>query len=176
MKPSAAEVSAAVAGDDLVSAADVVMDRAFTLPAPPDRVWPWFVQLGRHRAGWYWPRWIEAVLPARGRGLRRLDPAWQQLRAGDVIDDWGGPDATFDVVAVEPPHTLVFRSSRGRLAFSWVILLRADGPAATRVHLRLRLGGVQRRWLAEYGGGLVDLLTVAGLAAGLRERVADFRR
>ena len=41
----------------------------------------------------------------------------------------------------------------------------------TRVHLRLRLAGLRRRRLTEYGGGLLDLLTVAGLAAGLRERV-----
>ena len=35
----------------------------------------------------------------------------------------------------------------------------------------LRPAGMRRRRLVEYGGGLFDLLTVAGLAAGLRERV-----
>jgi hypothetical protein len=40
------------------------------------------------------------------------------------------------------------------------------------VHLRLRLPPVRRRWLALTGGELIDALTVAGLAAGLRERVA----
>jgi hypothetical protein len=39
------------------------------------------------------------------------------------------------------------------------------------VHLRLRLGPVQRKRLAEIGGGALDRLTIAGLAAGLRERV-----
>jgi hypothetical protein len=36
-----------------VDAPDVVMDRAFTLPAAPAQVWPWFNQLGKNRAGWY---------------------------------------------------------------------------------------------------------------------------
>ena len=39
------------------------------------------------------------------------------------------------------------------------------------MHLRLRLGPVKHPRVAEYAGGLVDWLTVAGLAAGLRERV-----
>ncbi|MET7992742.1 hypothetical protein ABZU76_17785 [Amycolatopsis sp. NPDC005232] len=40
-----AELTAALPGDDLLPHADVVMDRAFTLPAPPERVWSWFAQL-----------------------------------------------------------------------------------------------------------------------------------
>ncbi len=43
----------------------------------------------------------------------------------------------------------------------------------TRVHLRLRLAGPGHRRLVEIGGGLLDLLTIAGLAAGLRERLAE---
>ena len=171
MSPRPAEVAAAVAGDDLVPDPDVVMDRAFTLPAVPDRVWPWFAQLGKNRAGWYLPRWCETVVPARRRGLRHLDPALQHLRPGDVIDDWGGRDATFEIVTHDPPHTLVHRSRRGAIALSWAITLRDEGTDRTRVHLRLRMSGVRRRRLAEYGGGLLDLLTIAGLAAGLRERV-----
>jgi len=173
--PRSSEISAAAAGDDLVPHPDVVMDRGFTLPAPPERVWPWFAQLGKNRAGWYLPTWVEALLPRRRRALRRIDPALQQLRPGDVIDDWGGRDATFEIVTHDPPHSLVHRSTRGRLELSWAIHLTADGDG-TRVHLRLRLAGVRRRRWAEYGGGLLDLLTVAGLAAGLRERVTAERR
>ncbi len=49
------EVHAMLPGDGLVPAADVVMDRGFDLPAPPAAVWPWFVQLGKGRSGWYLP-------------------------------------------------------------------------------------------------------------------------
>ena len=170
VSPRPDEIAAALPGDDLVPTPDVVMDRAFTVPAAPHQVWPWFAQLGRNRAGWYLPAWLERVVPRRGRGLRHLDPSLQHLRPGDVIDDWGGRDATFEIVTHEPPRTLVHRSRRGRIALSWAIVLRPDDDR-TRVHLRLRMSGVRRRRLAEYGGGLLDLLTVAGLAAGLRERV-----
>ena len=170
--PTAAEVTAARPGDDLVPDADVVMDRAFDLPAPPDAVWPWFVQLGKNRAGWYLPRWAEKAVPRRRRGLRRIDPAWQGLGVGDVIPDWGGSSASFEVAAIAAPRALVHRSARGHVRLSWAILLDPAGDG-TRVHLGLRLGGVRRRRPAEVGGGLVDLITVAGLAAGLRERVRD---
>ena len=53
-------------GDDLVRA-DVVMDRGFDLPAPPDEVWPWLVQLGKRRAGWYLRR------PRSSGSCRRRD-------------------------------------------------------------------------------------------------------
>jgi hypothetical protein len=169
------EVAAARPGDGLVAAADVIMDRAFTVSGAPEAVWPWLLQLGKNRAGWYLPRSAERLIPRSRRAARAVNPAWQQLQVGDVIPDYGGPDATFEVAELSAPDTLVYRSRRGRINLTWSITLTGAGGAgqrpATRIHLRLRLGGVRRKRLAESGGGLVDLLTIAGLAAGLRERL-----
>ncbi|MDR6863499.1 hypothetical protein [Phycicoccus sp. 3266] len=174
VRPRRGERSMPLPGDELVPDAAVVMDRGFTLPAPPADVWPWFVQLGRRRGGWYLPGWLERVVPPRRRALRHLDPALLGLAVGDVIPDWGGHDATFTVAELAPGSHLVHTSRRGAVRLSWCIALRpTDAPLApgTRVHLRLRLGGVRRPWVGEVGGGALDLLTVAGLAAGLRERL-----
>jgi len=168
--PTAAERTTLVAGDDLVPRPDVVMDRAFTVPAPPEAVWPWIVQLGKARAGWYLPRAVERLLPRGRRALRHLDPTWQALAVGDVIPDWGGRDATFEVSLLHAPTTLVHTSTRGRTHLSWAIILTPHGDG-TRVHLRLRLAPVRRPRLMGTLGGFFDLVTVAGLAAGLRERV-----
>jgi hypothetical protein len=65
---------------------------------------------------------------------------------------------------------LVYRSVRRTVRLSWTITL-APRPDGTRVHLRLRLGPVRRRWLANSAGAWLDRLTAAGLAAGLTERV-----
>ncbi len=158
-------------GDSIVSDADVVMDRAFTLAAPPHDAWPWFVQLGKDRAGWYLPRSVERFVPVRRRARRRIDPDLQDLALGDVIPDWGGPGAAFEVTVLEPPHVLVHTSTRGRVRLTWAIVLTGEG-ASTRVHLRLRLGGIRRERLVRLAGGLLDWLTIVGLAAGLRERLA----
>ncbi len=110
-------------------------------------------------------------IPRSRRGLRRIDAQWQNLAVGDVIPDWGGKDETFTVARFDAPLTIVHTSTRGKVPLSWAITL--SGNDATRVHLRLRLGGVKHRRLAELGGGFFDWLTIYGLAAGLRERLRN---
>lgn len=176
VRATEAERAAARPGDELVRPADVVMDRAFTVAGGPAEVWPWLVQLGKRRAGWYLPHGLERLLPRSGRASRIIEPAWQELTVGDVIPDYGGRDATFEVARIDRPTSLVYRSTRGRMNVSWSIHLSPASDGVTRIHLRLRLGPVRRKRLAELGGGLVDLLTIAGLAAGLRERVGPSTR
>jgi hypothetical protein len=163
------ERRAPLAGDALV-VAGVVMDRGFDLAAPPGAVWPWLVQLGKRRAGWYLPRSVERLVPPSRRALRHIESRLLRHRVGDVIPDWGGQDATFTLAAIEEPQLLLYTSRRGRTDLTWCLRLSptTDG---SRLHLRLRLGPVRHRLLAERVGGLVDALTIAGLAAGLRERV-----
>jgi hypothetical protein len=179
-----------LAGDDLVEPADVVMDSAFTLLAPPELVWPWLQQLGKRRAGWYLSRGIEAVLPPGRRAIRRIDDRWQHLGVGDVIPDYGGADATFAVAEIAPPSHLVYTSQRGRTAISWSLNLApidlvtagpapsdlSSGSTASRVRIRLRLAGIERPRLVRHLGGAVDRLTIAGMATGLQQRLDDHSR
>jgi hypothetical protein len=171
---TAEERAAPRAGDDLVPDADVVMDRGFDAPGTPEQVWPWLVQLGKGRGGWYFPRTVERFIPRSRRAARSVQAEWQDLAVGDVIPDYGGPEEFFEAAEVEPPGPsgghLVYRSERGRMQVSWAITL-TPAPVGTRVHLRLRLGPVRRVWLARSGGELIDALTIAGMAAGLRERL-----
>jgi hypothetical protein len=160
-------------GDALVAAAEVVMDRAFTVPGPVEQVWPWLVQLGKRRAGWYLPRSVERFLPRSRRAARRLDAEWLGLRVGDVIPDYGGRHETFQVAEITPPSSLVYISRRGRTAVTWSITLTPADASGTRVALRLRMAPVRHRLLARTAGELLDVLTVAGMAAGLRERITD---
>ncbi len=174
VEPSPEDVARTLPGDDLVPHADVVMDRAFDLPAPPEDVWPWFVQLGKKRAGWYLPRSVERFVPASRRALRRIEPSLLQLRVGSVIPDWGGRHETFEVAILEPPRALVHTTQRGHTFGSWAIVLSPyDSGTATHVQLRLRLSPVKRKRLAGTAGELLDASTIAGLAAGLRERLTD---
>ncbi|MGQ0842902.1 MAG: hypothetical protein ACT4QF_02085 [Sporichthyaceae bacterium] len=166
--PTAAEVRTALPGDEIVAKPDAVMDRAFTLAATPEQVWPWLVQVGKGRAGWYLPRRVERFLPKGNRAIRRVDPRWT-LAVGDVVPDYGRNE-TLTVVSIDAPRALVFESERSHLLLTWTIVL-APAVDGTRVHLRLRMGPVKRKWLVASVGEAFDWLTIAGLAAGLRERV-----
>lgn len=175
---TAAERARPLPGDDVVPGAQVVIDRASTLPAPPADVWPWLVQLGKQRGGWYLPAWLETVVPPARRGVRTIEPRWQNLAPGDVIPDWGGSDATFHVVTVDPPHALVHRSTRPRrdrepLELSWALVLTPAG-AGSRLHVRLRVSSMGRRApaLVATVAGLIDEATVRPMFAGLAERLS----
>jgi hypothetical protein len=171
-------------GDDLVPDAAVVMDREHILPAPPADVWPWLAQLGKDRAGWYMPRWVDWLfIPRHKRSARRIDEQWQALAAGDHIPDWGAGDPTFELVSIDPPHALVYRSNRARrpknglpqpdLAVSWVLVLDDVDGGRSRLRIRLRTQRMGRRFpgAAAAVAEAIDRTTVALLFAGLRERV-----
>ncbi len=174
VKATPAECTVARPGDELVSPADVVMDRAVTLPGSPAHVWPWLLQLGKERAGWYLPHRIERFLPPRRRATREVETQWQHLHVGDVIPDYGGRHETFRVARIHAPTSLVYTSQRGRTSVSWSITLEPlSNPGRTRVLFRLRLAPVRHRRIADTAGEFVDALTIAAMAAGLRERLAE---
>jgi hypothetical protein len=90
----------------------------------------------------------------------------------------GGQHETFTVAQINPPRALVYRSRRGRIDLTWSITLRADNLGTdnrprTRVLLRLRLAHARRPWVANTAGELIDLLTIAAMAAGLHERLTE---
>jgi hypothetical protein len=47
------EVAGAMPGDDIVPDPSFNATRAITIEAPPEAVWPWIVQMGYRRAGFY---------------------------------------------------------------------------------------------------------------------------
>jgi hypothetical protein len=77
-----AEVAAAMPGDALFPDASFRATRAITIEAPPELVWPWLVQVGCLRAGWY----SNDLLDNLGRpSATTIEPQWQDLRVGQWI-------------------------------------------------------------------------------------------
>jgi hypothetical protein len=58
-------------GDDIVELFMSHHTRAVTINALPEAVWPWLVQIGDHRAGFYSYDWIERFAFPRHRPLHR---------------------------------------------------------------------------------------------------------
>lgn len=168
-------------GDDLLPTAPMVYDQVRTINAPRSEIWPWLLQLGKGRAGWYCPASWEKWMPASWPAARAINPERQNLAIGDRVEDYGfnAEEDFFIVAAVEPERALVFTSERYGAVFTWSLLLHevepdAEGVARTVVHLRFRgqiaATGVKRRVIV-WGGGVLDHLTTAPLLAGLAERV-----
>src|SRR5579859_6600459 len=93
------EVQRPMPGDDQVPHPFVTGTRAVTIDAPPEQVWPWLVQMGYRRAGWYaFDRFDNDNIPS----AEEIIPALQQLNIGQVIGEEG-----FAVQAIEPPRLLL---------------------------------------------------------------------
>lgn len=167
-----------VPGDDLIPDAPLVMDRRVTLPAPPEEVWPWLLQLGKGRAGWYLSRRMERLTPRGNRALRVIDPAFQRVAVGDRVSEYG-PDGWFEARIVDPPHALVWWSERrDDLQTTWALLLEPRGSDESEFHVRLRTNrrvGPNAPMLVERGAELFDRFSIRIMIAGLRERLADRR-
>ena len=80
---------------------------AVTIEAPPASVWPWLVQMGYDRAGYYsWDRLDNLGRPSADR----IHPEWQQISLGDRLTAMGR-DAGWTVAALEPARFLGLRAS-----------------------------------------------------------------
>ena len=79
------ERSRRLPGDEVVADPVVQTDHAITIDAPPSAVWPWLVQMGWGRGGWYTARWVDRVLfPANGPSADRVVPELQDDRGRHV--------------------------------------------------------------------------------------------
>jgi hypothetical protein len=178
-------------GDDLVPDATITIDRWLDFDAPPADVWPWLVQLGKQRAGWYMPRSVERFAPAGRRAVRTLVPAYLQVEVGDDTPDWGPGDPVFRLAEFEPEVLIAYLSLRDRdfewrwpsegrpedrvLRLSWTLRLLSVGADATSLHIRLRVAASRRpvSRLVWKVGEVFDLVTIKLLHRGLAERLAD---
>ena len=82
---TAAERSAWLPGDDLARDARYRVDHGITIKAPADSVWPWLLQLGQNRAGFYSYDWLERLAGDEIRNADRIHPEWQRISTGDLV-------------------------------------------------------------------------------------------
>jgi hypothetical protein len=95
------EAAKPLAGDDLVPVPTGIETRGITIDAPPEAVWPWLVQMGFDRAGWY----SYDRLDNRGRSVDTIRPELQATAVGDVVPV--SPDGGFEVTVAEPARAFV---------------------------------------------------------------------
>ena len=108
---TAPEIARALPGDDLVPEAKMTLTHALTINVAPEEVWPWLVQIGHKRAGWYSHDWIHRVMGIAGSvddaqsSASRIIPELQNLEVGDDIGL--APGMAYKVAEIEPNRSLV---------------------------------------------------------------------
>jgi hypothetical protein len=168
-----AERAASLPGDDVLPEATYVTTRAVTIAAPIADVWPWLVQMGQDRAGFYTHNWVERLLHSGIPDVHELHPEWQHLEAGDLVRtnrDMGGRAMGWPVVSVDPGRSLVVRS-RTMPVGTYAFILRPIDAGHTRLLVRDRAAWRLREW--PFAVLLYEPLHAymeSGLLEGLRQR------
>lgn len=197
---SDAEFHDALPGDDLLPHPMLEWTRATTIDAPRNQVWPWLVQMGYGRGGWYTSeRFDRIVWRIENKSSDEVLDEWQHLQVGDIVPD--GPDhaAYFRVARIDQQASIVYRSIRHPfrghpvdptnpdalermehrliaggvyLDFSWAFVLRplADGQTRLLVRTRANYEPPGLR-AAETPLGLVDFYHVSTMFRGIAQRV-----
>ena len=85
--------------------------RAIDIAAPPSAVWPWIIQMGQDRGGFYSNTWIENLFGSDIHNAQAIHPEWQRRALGDVVP-LARPDLLFGTGAAG--HTDIVLLERDR--------------------------------------------------------------
>lgn len=125
------EVRRGLPGDEFVPEPAWSYTHAITIDAPRSAVWPWLVQLGQGRGGFYWYEELENLAGCDIHNVYELRPELQRLEVGETVrvhKSGFGPKVTY----IEPERALVLGGPPeldGSLA-TWGFYL-LDGPEGT---------------------------------------------
>lgn len=130
-------------GDDLILEPIATITHAVTLARPPRDVWPWLVQMGAGRAGWYSYDWIDN---GRQRSATHVVAALQQIHVGTVMPALPGETNGFTVLGIDPERSLVvgWLLPTGAPMMTWAFVLE-PASRGTRLVVRAR-GGPEYRF------------------------------
>jgi hypothetical protein len=126
-------------GDDIVPEPSFNATRAISINAPTSEVYPWIVQIGMTRAGWY----SYDLLDNLGRpSSQKILPEFQHISEGDVIPMSPDGKSGMIVKEIRENEALLWWDGVGDSSWLWSL---DPIPGGTRLLTRVR---VKYRWLS----------------------------
>ncbi len=125
-------------GDSMIPDPMASFTRAVTVAVPPKRVWPWLLQMGAGRAGWYsYDRVDNGGEPSAWRVL----PEHQSVAVGDILPALPGAEDAFVVDTLDPERELLLTVPfpDGEVMVTWDFVLNPLGSDQTRLVVRGRV-------------------------------------
>jgi hypothetical protein len=162
------EAAAPMPGDALVPRSHFTATRAITVDAAPEAVWPWLMQVGFGRAGFY----SYDLLDNLGRpSARTIMPRWQHLAPGDLAAPMANPatpSTSFVVAELDEPMTLVW--AKPDSTWCWSLRRLSDGRTRVVTRLRQRYGFRSGALLTVVLAELGDFPMMRKMLLGIKRR------
>lgn len=116
------EINESMPGDERRGEPMFLATRAITINDTPENIWPWLIQMGYGRAGYYAYDIIENL--GSERGIQSADsilPEFQNFTIGDVVPISRVAHLSF--YAIEPNEYMVWSEENGEFpgAFTWAL-------------------------------------------------------
>lgn len=169
---TAEEVARSMPGDDIVSSPSFCATRGISIQGRPEDIWPWLVQIGYGRAGFYGYDLIENL--GSGSGIRSADsilPELQHPKTGEVLPISAVASLVFD--SIHPGSYLTWREdptpSDG--SFTWALYPVDEDHTRLISRIRLRYHWTDRRVLLDLFTEFADHVAVPRILAGIKGRV-----
>ena len=175
-----AECQMLLTGDTLVGDPAIQTTEAVYIDAPVSAVWPWLLQIGRDRGGFYLCEGLKNLAGLHHHDADRVHPEWQQLAVGDFVrlapEGWMGiPDGvTLTVSEIVPEKYIVLNVARPELRWSAVWSFHLQPHWEDRVRLLTRARISLRHPGEVFAMELVRpviALSTRGLLLGIKHRV-----
>jgi hypothetical protein len=164
------EVQRALPGDGEVEHPLMNATRAITINARPEEIWPWLVQIGTGRAGWYSYDWIENSIGLEFSSANRIIPEFQDLEVGDTVPL--APGLEIPVKVLKPNESLLLVGHDPVIGdTSWSFGLYPLDKERTRLVTRTRV-----RWPITPGGILWLFVTEPGSFLMVRKMLLGIKR
>lgn len=149
---SNAEVGRSMFGDELDPTPTFLATRAITINATPEEIWPWLIQMGYERAGFYGYDMIENLGSSGGiHSANQILPELQSFAVGDIVPISAVARMVF--YEIKPDQYLIWTGQNGEGGFAWALYPIDENH--TRLISRIRWS---HHW-APPGVLLLDLFT-----------------
>lgn len=157
------EVGRNMPGDKLVHNPTFISTRGVTIESSPSEIWPWLVQMGYGRAGFYGYDLIENLGSQRGlASAEAIVPELQKIKVGDDMPI--SVVALYKIQSIEPERFLVW-TDENRGAFTWGLYPLDE--SRTRLILRFRY---HHQWYDWVFTDWADPIAVRKILQGIKDR------
>jgi hypothetical protein len=167
------EVARRLPGDGDVPRPTFNATRAVTISARSEEIWPWLLQIGVGRAGWYSYDWLDNL---GHPSAKRIIPEFQDLAVGDVIPISPDGKQGLWVKAFEPNRWMLWSDQAGDTTWYWGLdpLNGLQTRLITRVRMHYRwtsLMAIIFNLLVEFA----DIVMMRKCLLGIKRRAEQAR-